>query len=117
MESDCYKVSLSIQSVFPTGFRSETGIDRRGNMKILLVMPEAGIHRLEMGRIKISFREAPLTLAMLAALVPPEMNAHITLIDENVQPIPFDQMTAWLAEHRDHDFFTATDVPRLAIIR
>lgn len=54
-------------------------------------MPDAGIHRLEIGRFRISFREAPLTLATLAALVPSEINAHITAIDENVQTIPFDQ--------------------------
>jgi len=33
------------------------------------------------------------------------------------QPIGFDQMTDWLAEHRDHDFFAATDVARLSVIR
>jgi len=33
------------------------------------------------------------------------------------QPIGFDQMTDWLAEHRDHDFFAATDVSQLRVIR
>lgn len=57
-------------------------------LRILLVMPDANIHRLNMGVIKISFREAPLTLTTLAALVPPDLNADITLIDESVDTIP-----------------------------
>jgi len=38
----------------------------------------------------MSFREAPLTLTTLAALVPPELNADIQIIDESIQSIPFD---------------------------
>lgn len=59
-------------------------------MRILLVLPEAGIHRLKLGSLRISFREAPLTLTTLAALVPPELNAQITIADESVQRIPWD---------------------------
>lgn len=59
--------------------------------KLLLVMPDAAIHRLELGPLKISFREAPLTLTTLAALTPPELDLEITLIDESVQSIPFDE--------------------------
>ncbi len=59
--------------------------------RILLVMPEAGIHHLRLGRKKISFREAPLTLTTLAALVPPEINADITVIDESIQRVPFER--------------------------
>ena len=42
-------------------------------MKILLIMPDAGIHRIKLGPLCVSFREAPLTLTMLAALVPREL--------------------------------------------
>jgi radical SAM superfamily enzyme YgiQ (UPF0313 family) len=58
-------------------------------MRILLVAPEAGIHRLRLGSLRISFREAPLTLTTLAALVPAELHADVTIADENVQTIPF----------------------------
>ena len=57
-------------------------------IRILLLLPDANIHRLNLGIIKISFREAPLTLTVLASLVPPELNAEITLIDESVDVIP-----------------------------
>ncbi len=57
-------------------------------MKILLIMPDANIHRLNIGQWGISFREAPLTLTMLAALVPKELNASIRIIDESIEPLP-----------------------------
>jgi radical SAM superfamily enzyme YgiQ (UPF0313 family) len=57
-------------------------------MKILLIMPDAGIHRLRLGQRYISLREAPLTLTMLAALVPRELNAEITLVDESIDALP-----------------------------
>jgi len=60
-------------------------------LKILLIMPYAGIHRLEIASLRMSFREAPLTLTTLAALVPPELNAEIKLADENVETIPLDE--------------------------
>jgi radical SAM superfamily enzyme YgiQ (UPF0313 family) len=59
--------------------------------RILLIMPDAHIHRLNLGPLKTSFREAPLTLTTLAALVPDEIDAEIALADESVQPIPFDK--------------------------
>ncbi len=55
-------------------------------MKILMLMPDAKIHRLDLGFHKMSFREAPLTLTTLAALVPEELNAEIRLVDESVDP-------------------------------
>ncbi len=62
-------------------------------MRILLIMPDANIHRLSVGGKKISFREAPLTLTMLAALAPPELCAEITLVDESVSDLP--SQTHW----------------------
>lgn len=57
-------------------------------MRILLVMPDANIHRLRLGSWSRSFREAPLTLTTLAALVPPELAADVRLVDESVEPLP-----------------------------
>ena len=38
------------------------------------------------GPFKRSVSYAPLTLTTLAALVPPELKAHIKIVDEGVQP-------------------------------
>ena len=62
-----------------------------GQLRILLVMPDANINRLKFGPLCVSFREAPLTLTTLAALVPAELNAHIRLIDESVDMLPQDE--------------------------
>jgi len=57
--------------------------------KLLLIMPHGRIHKFKFSFINTSFREAPLTLTTLAALVPKYLNFHITLIDESVQDIPY----------------------------
>ncbi len=57
-------------------------------MKIVLIMPSGSIHRHRSGNFKKVLRYAPLTLTTLAALVPPELEADIRLIDEGVEPIP-----------------------------
>jgi radical SAM superfamily enzyme YgiQ (UPF0313 family) len=62
----------------------------QSELRILLVMPDAGIHRLSVGSLKMSFREAPLTLTTLAALVPVECPASIRIVDESVESIPFE---------------------------
>ncbi len=59
-------------------------------LRLLLILPDARIHRLRLGPVTASFREAPLTLTTLAALVPKEIPTEITLADESVQPIPMD---------------------------
>jgi len=41
-------------------------------MKILLIMPDAHMHKLRLGSFTRSMREAPLTLTTLAAMVPAE---------------------------------------------
>lgn len=58
-------------------------------MKILLIMPDARIHRLNLGPLRMSFREAPLTLTTLASLVPEELGLDIQLVDESVSSIPY----------------------------
>lgn len=59
-------------------------------MKIQLILPAGEIHRGKTGIFKRSLRYAPLTLTTLAGLVPPELNAEITIQDEGVQPLSLD---------------------------
>jgi radical SAM superfamily enzyme YgiQ (UPF0313 family) len=59
-------------------------------MKIQLLSPAGEIHRNGTGIFKSALRYAPLTLTTLAALVPPELGAEITLQDEGVQPLDLD---------------------------
>jgi radical SAM superfamily enzyme YgiQ (UPF0313 family) len=58
-------------------------------MKLLLIMADARIHRLKIGPFACSFREAPLTLTTLAAMIPKELNIETELLDESVQRIDF----------------------------
>src|SRR5947208_2752037 len=59
-------------------------------MKIQLLLPAGEIHRNGTGIFKRSLRYAPLTLTTLAALVPPEFDADITIQDEGVAPLNLD---------------------------
>jgi len=58
-------------------------------MKILLVMPDAHMHKLRIGRHVRSMREAPLSLITLAALVP-DADIEWKVVDGSVDPIPLD---------------------------
>ncbi|MCX7010855.1 MAG: cobalamin-dependent protein, partial [Kiritimatiellaeota bacterium] len=53
-------------------------------MKILLILPHDETYRRG-GFFRRSLSYAPLTLTTLAALVPPELEANIELVDEGVQ--------------------------------
>jgi radical SAM superfamily enzyme YgiQ (UPF0313 family) len=59
-------------------------------LRIQLLSPAGEIHRNGTGIFSTSLRYAPLTLTTLAALVPPELNAEITIQDEGVQPLDLD---------------------------
>lgn len=59
-------------------------------MRIQILSPAGEIHRNTTGIFKTALRYAPLTLTTLAALVPPELNAEITIQDEGVQPLNLD---------------------------
>ncbi len=59
-------------------------------MKIQLLSPAGEIHRNGTGIFKTALRYAPLTLTTLAALVPDELEAEITIQDEGVQPLDLD---------------------------
>lgn len=59
-------------------------------MRIQLLSPAGEIHRNKSGIFKRSLRYAPLTLTTLAALVPEELQAEITIQDEGVEPLDLD---------------------------
>ncbi|MEN8180071.1 MAG: radical SAM protein [Pseudomonadota bacterium] len=59
-------------------------------MKIVLISPKGPLYRHKGGIFKKSLRYQPLTLTTLAALIPPELNASVELIDEGIQEIPND---------------------------
>src|ERR1035438_9828062 len=59
-------------------------------MRILLIMPDAHMHKLQVGPFVRSMREAPLTLTTLAALVPDDPDIEVKLVDGSVDRIPLD---------------------------
>lgn len=59
-------------------------------MKIALVSPKGPLYRHRGGIFRRSLRYAPLTLTTLAALVPPEFDAELVLIDEGIDDVPVD---------------------------
>ena len=58
-------------------------------MKIALLSPAGAMHRPN-GLFAKSLHYAPMTLALLAALVPKELDAKVTIYDETATPIPLD---------------------------
>ncbi len=58
-------------------------------MKIALLSPAGAMHRYN-GMFHKSLHYAPITLALLAALVPEELHASITVYDETAEAIPLD---------------------------
>jgi radical SAM superfamily enzyme YgiQ (UPF0313 family) len=56
-------------------------------MKIALILPRAGLYRYGTGAFARYLRYAPLTLTTLAALVPPELQATVTIYDEGVERV------------------------------
>lgn len=59
-------------------------------MKVLLIMPDASMHKFWLfGRLK-SAREAPLTLTTLAAIGSDDPDIEYHLVDESVDTVPLD---------------------------
>ena len=56
-------------------------------MKIVLLSPKGPLYRHRGGIFKKNLRYAPLTLTTLAALVPSELNAEVTIIDEGIEEV------------------------------
>lgn len=63
-------------------------------MKIVLILPRAGIYRYGTGAFSRFIRYSPMTLPTLAALVPNEIHAEIELYDEGVEKITPQNITA-----------------------
>ncbi len=59
-------------------------------MRIALLSPRGPLYRHRSGIFGKSLRYAPLTLTTLAALIPPELNAQVTIYDEGIEEIPDD---------------------------
>src|SRR5215213_8600899 len=57
-------------------------------IRVALVSPKGPLYRHRGGIFRKSLRYQPLTLTTLAALVPPELNAELTLIDEGIADVP-----------------------------
>jgi radical SAM superfamily enzyme YgiQ (UPF0313 family) len=60
-------------------------------VRLLLLLPDGRVHRLRLGGFTRSLREAPLTMTLLAALVPPELGVDIRLVDESVDRAPLEE--------------------------
>jgi radical SAM superfamily enzyme YgiQ (UPF0313 family) len=56
-------------------------------MKIALISPKGPLYRHRGGIFRRSLRYAPLTLTTLAALVPDELEASLTLVDEGIEDV------------------------------
>lgn len=59
-------------------------------LRLALLSPRGPLYRHRTGAWKKSLRYMPLTLTTLAALVPPELNADVTLFDEGIADIDLD---------------------------
>src|SRR5664279_3997684 len=63
-------------------------------MKIILLSPKGPLYRHRGGIFKKSLRYAPLTLTTLAALIPPEINATVEILDEGVEDLDVGRIEA-----------------------
>ena len=59
-------------------------------MKLLLILPDANMHKLRIFSHVRSFREAPLTLPTLAGLLHDHNDVELTCVDESVDVVPLD---------------------------
>jgi radical SAM superfamily enzyme YgiQ (UPF0313 family) len=60
---------------------------RNGELRIVLISPKGPLYRHRGGIFGQTLRYMPLTLPTLAALVPPELNANVTCLDEGIQDV------------------------------
>jgi radical SAM superfamily enzyme YgiQ (UPF0313 family) len=58
--------------------------------RIVLISPKGPLYRHRGGIFGRALRYKPLTLTTLAALIPPELNAEVVLVDEGIQDVPLD---------------------------
>ncbi len=60
--------------------------EQEAPVRILLILPFDRTYRYRKSAFSVAISYAPLTLITLAALVPPHLNAELTLCDEGVSP-------------------------------
>ncbi len=60
-------------------------------MKILLLMPDAHMHKLKTGFRFRSMREAPLSLTTLAAMLPEDRDIEWKIVDGSIDRIPLEE--------------------------
>jgi radical SAM superfamily enzyme YgiQ (UPF0313 family) len=68
--------------------------DSNSKLRIVLLCPRGPLYRHRGGIWKKTMRYAPLTLTTLASLVPAEISAEVSIIDEGVDDIDPAQITA-----------------------
>src|SRR3712207_829351 len=59
-------------------------------LRIVLISPKGPLYRHRGGIWRKSLRYQPLTLTTLAALIPPELDADVRLIDEGIEDVDTD---------------------------
>lgn len=57
----------------------------------MILLPGGQPHILRLPGVQMSFREAPLTGTLLAALVPPELDFEVFYVDGSVSRIPLER--------------------------
>jgi radical SAM superfamily enzyme YgiQ (UPF0313 family) len=62
----------------------------RRRLRLALISPKGPLYRHRGGIWKKSLRYQPLTLTTLAALIPPELEIDLQLIDEGIADVPDD---------------------------
>jgi len=63
-------------------------------IRIALILPRAGIYRYGTGAFSLFLRYSPMTLVTLAALVPPELDADVSIFDEGIEVVHRDRISA-----------------------
>jgi radical SAM superfamily enzyme YgiQ (UPF0313 family) len=67
---------------------------KNAKLRITLISPKGPLYRHRGGIFGRSLRYMPLTLPTLAALVPPELNAEITCLDEGIGDVDVNRIDA-----------------------
>ena len=70
------------------GLHAQTRPAAGRRLRVALVSPKGPLYRHRGGIFRKSLRYQPLTLTTLAALVPPELDVELTLIDEGIEDVP-----------------------------
>src|SRR5687767_11893514 len=78
----------SIGDQTPGSARPQPRPAAQRRFRVALISPKGPLYRHRGGIFRKSLRYQPLTLTTLAALVPAELDAELTLIDEGIADVP-----------------------------